>query len=55
MHEWAERNACPVNDQLCTEAVWFTQNMMLGSRSDMEQIAEAIAKIQRHAGELKKA
>ncbi len=55
LQEWAERNTCPVNDQLCTEAVWFTQNMMLGSRSDMEQIAEAITKIQRHAGELKKA
>lgn len=55
LKEWAERNACPANDRLCTEAVWFTQNMMLGSRSDMDQIAEAIAKIQKQAGALKQA
>jgi dTDP-4-amino-4,6-dideoxygalactose transaminase len=55
LKEWAERNACPVNDRLCGEAVWFTQNTLLGSRSDMEQIAEAISKIQRLAGELNKA
>ncbi len=49
---WEERNRCPVNDRLCEEAVWFTQTMLLGSRQDMDQIAEAIRKIQRHAGSL---
>ena len=53
LKEWAERNACPVNDKLCTEAVWFTQNMLLGSREDMDMIAEAIRKIQGRAGELR--
>ena len=46
---------CPANDKLCEEAVWFTQNMLLGPRSDMDQIAEAIRKIQDHAAELAKA
>ncbi len=55
LREWAERNACPKNDQLCEQGVWFTQNTLLGSRSDMEQIAEAIAKVQRQAGDLRKA
>jgi len=41
-----------VNRQLCEEAVWFTQNMLLGGKSDMDQIADAIRKIQKHAGEL---
>jgi perosamine synthetase len=54
LEDWAERNACPANDRLCTEAVWFTQNTLLGTRSDMDQIAEAILKIQRLAGELRK-
>ena len=27
-----ERNVCPENDKLCQEAVWFTQNMLLGAR-----------------------
>jgi hypothetical protein len=47
--EYDERNHCPANDALCDQAVWFTQTMLLGSKSDMEQIAEAIQKIQRHA------
>ena len=45
-----DRNHCPQNDRLCQEAVWFTQTMLLGPRRDMEQIAEAIRRIQAHAG-----
>jgi len=30
---------------LCGEAVWFTQNMLLGTRQDMDDIADAIEKI----------
>lgn len=52
---WAERNTCPQNDRLCEEAVWFMQNLLLGSPADMEQIAEAISKIQKHAGALARA
>lgn len=50
--EWKERTACPANDRLCEEAVWFTQTMLLGTRKDMDQIAEAIAKVQRGAAGL---
>ncbi len=53
--KWESRNQCPANDRLCEEAVWFTQNMLLTSRKDMEQIAEAIKKIQALAGDLKRA
>jgi dTDP-4-amino-4,6-dideoxygalactose transaminase len=49
---WRERNECPANDRLCEEAVWFTQNMLLGPRTDMDQIAAAVRKIQAHAAEL---
>lgn len=45
MAGWAERNACPVNDQLCQQAVWFTQTALLGSRNDMEHIAAAIDQV----------
>ncbi len=55
LKEWEERNHCPANDRLCAEAVWFTQNMLLGERSDMDQIVEAVRKIQAHAGELARA
>ncbi|HLU89776.1 MAG TPA: DegT/DnrJ/EryC1/StrS family aminotransferase [Cyclobacteriaceae bacterium] len=53
MQEWLERNQCPQNDILAGEqAVWFTQTMLLGERQDMDQIVEAIKKIQKHAGEI---
>jgi dTDP-4-amino-4,6-dideoxygalactose transaminase len=35
----------PKNDQLCRESVWFTQNLLLGSQADMDDIANAIQKI----------
>lgn len=55
MKEWLERNECPVNDTLTSEhAVWFFQNMMLGSGTDMEQIASSIRKIQKYAGDIAK-
>lgn len=50
MQDWLEKNECPVNDVLTTEhAVWFFQNMLLGTKTDMEQIAASIKKIQKHA------
>jgi perosamine synthetase len=50
LRELEERNGrLPENDRLCREAVWLTQSMLLGTREDMEQIAEAARKIQKHA------
>lgn len=45
---WFERNRCPVNDRLCSEAVWLPQTMLLGPRQDMDAIAGAVQKLQRH-------
>jgi dTDP-4-amino-4,6-dideoxygalactose transaminase len=50
LSDWVARNECPANDRLCNEAVWLTQTMLLGERSDMDQIAAAVEKIRRHAG-----
>ncbi len=53
MKEWLERNQCPQNDHLTkNESVWLYQTMLLGTRKDMDQIAEAIRKIQKYAGQL---
>lgn len=55
MNQWLERNQCPQNDLLTSEqSVWFFQNMLLGPKSDMDQIVEAILKIQKHAAEIGK-
>jgi len=52
---WHERNRCPVNDQLCEEAVWFSQTVLLAPRRSMELIADAIRKIQVNADRVPKA
>jgi perosamine synthetase len=49
---WREQNRCPENDQLCAEAVWLTQTMLLGPRRDMDQIADAVRKVQAGASDL---
>jgi perosamine synthetase len=51
--KYMERNLCPVNDQLCEEAVWFAQNMLLAEKSDMDDIAEAIERIHKSAEKIK--
>lgn len=38
---------CPNVEKACREAVWFYQNMLLGSKSDMDDIIEAVVKIQK--------
>lgn len=53
MKQWLERNHCPQNDKLTEQALWFQQYMLLGTKDDMEQIADAIRKIRKYAGELK--
>ncbi len=46
----------PVTERACySEAVWFTQNVMLGSREDMDDIVRAIAKLGDHRDELREA
>jgi hypothetical protein len=42
----------PDNDQLCKEAVWFSQSMLLGSKSDIDDIADAIQKIYENRAKL---
>jgi hypothetical protein len=32
--------------------VWLTQTMLIGPREDMDQIVDAVAKIQKHAGDI---
>ena len=51
-NRYMSQNQCPVNDQVCEEAVWFSQSMLLAERSDMDDIANAIEKIHKNAGEI---
>ena len=43
----------PVTERACrSEAVWFSQNVLLGDRDDMDDIVRAVAKIGEHRDEL---
>ena len=52
MARWVAANQCPVNDRLCEAAVWFPQTKLLGSRVEMERIAQVMTDLQKRAGEL---
>jgi perosamine synthetase len=45
LKRYREEAVYPDNDQLCEEAVWFSQSMLLAEKSDMDDIADAIAKV----------
>jgi uncharacterized protein len=42
------------NRQVCSTTVAFTQNLLLAKRDQLDQIAEAIRKIQTHSAALAK-
>jgi dTDP-4-amino-4,6-dideoxygalactose transaminase len=54
LDRWHESNHCPENDRLCEQTLWLPHYMLLGSRTEMEQIADALRKIHAHASELAK-
>ena len=44
---------CPVTEKACsTEAVWLSQNMLMGNRTDVEEICQAIEKVQRLSNQI---
>ncbi len=45
LNQYREQNHYPDNDQLCKEAVWLSQRLLLGTKRDMDDIADAILKI----------
>jgi dTDP-4-amino-4,6-dideoxygalactose transaminase len=45
--DYAKAN-CPVSDRLCEQSIWLGQELLLGSRDDMEDIARAFEKVYEH-------
>jgi len=45
LNQWREKNVLPGNDRLCDEALTIYQSNLLGKKSDMDDIANAILKI----------
>lgn len=53
LKRWREENILPGNDQLAREAVTFYQSILLGNKSDMDDIVNAITKIYENRDSLK--
>jgi dTDP-4-amino-4,6-dideoxygalactose transaminase len=52
--KYKKQNNCPENEILCNEeAVWIPQNILLGTKSDMDAIAQAISRIRDNAEKIK--
>jgi perosamine synthetase len=52
MKRYREMNNCPENNKLCDQGLFFSQTCLLGSKADVEQVAEAVARIQLHARDI---
>ncbi len=47
-----EQIECPDNDALCAEAVCFSQRLLLGTRADIDDIANAVIKVYENRAQL---
>ena len=55
LDNYRKNNYCPANDIVATETgLWMEHMMFLCPRKDMEDIAEAFAKVQKNSAELVK-
>lgn len=54
LKEYREQNQCPANDALINTICWLPQTALLGTSEQMQAIADAIARVQKHAGAIAK-
>jgi perosamine synthetase len=45
LKEWREENVLPGNDKLCKESCTLYQNVLLGTKQDMDDVVNAITKV----------
>ena len=47
-----EQSPCPASDRLCEQSIWLEHAMLLGSRTDIDDIARAFEKVHEHRAAL---
>ena len=53
LEKYRRENHCPANDKVCKETgLWLGQNVLLGTKKDMEDIASAVVKVQKNSVKL---
>ena len=50
LDRYREQNHCPNNDELCATSVFLDQHVLIGAKTDLDDILEAVAKVQKLAG-----
>jgi dTDP-4-amino-4,6-dideoxygalactose transaminase len=46
------QNRCPHNDELCATSMTLSQEVLIGSEGDVDDVVEAFAKVQRNAAQI---
>jgi dTDP-4-amino-4,6-dideoxygalactose transaminase len=52
LDRYREQNECPHNDELCATSMSLPHPVLIGSKSDVDDIVEAFGKVQRNAARL---
>ena len=52
LKRYREQSRCPATDALSRESLFFSHRLLMGGREDVMQVAEAVARIQKHAEEI---
>ncbi|MFC2124816.1 DegT/DnrJ/EryC1/StrS family aminotransferase [Bacteroidota bacterium] len=52
LNQWREDNVLPENDKIAEDVVAFYQNILLGTKKDMDDIVNAITKIHENSSQL---
>lgn len=52
LKKYREQNHCPHNDELCQTMLYMPHGVLLASRTDTQDIAEAFAKVQKNASSI---
>jgi dTDP-4-amino-4,6-dideoxygalactose transaminase len=52
LDEYRKRSHCPHNDELCATSKYLEQQVLIGSKADVDNVVEAFDKVQRNAAAL---
>jgi perosamine synthetase len=52
LNRYRAQNNLPQNDKLCETGLYLAQNMLIGEKSDVDDVLEAFNKVQKNAGTL---
>ena len=52
LDQYREQNHCPHNDELCATSLYLGQEMLIGTKKDVDDVVEAFSKVQKHAATL---